>query len=75
MSPVAPAAVTIAEGAPPAGTANPKVNSADPAALKADHGEDAKFLAGGHSLIPLMKFRLARPATLVDPSRQSGEDQ
>jgi len=31
--------------------------------------EDAKLLAGGHSLLPLMKFRLARPATLVDISR------
>lgn len=31
--------------------------------------EDAKPLAGGHSLLPLMKLRLARPATLVDISR------
>lgn len=38
-------------------------------ALKADHGEDAKFLAGGHSLIPLMKFRLAAPSALIDISR------
>jgi carbon-monoxide dehydrogenase medium subunit len=29
-------------------------------------GEDAKLLAGGHSLIPLMKLRLAAPALLVD---------
>ena len=28
--------------------------------------EDAKLLAGGHSLLPLMKLRLARPGTLVD---------
>ena len=34
--PVAPAAVTMADGAPPPGTAKPRVNSADPAALKAD---------------------------------------
>jgi aerobic carbon-monoxide dehydrogenase medium subunit len=34
--------------------------------LLADRGEDAKVLAGGHSLIPLMKMRLARPALLVD---------
>jgi carbon-monoxide dehydrogenase medium subunit len=39
------------------------------AALKADRGEDAKFLAGGQSLIPLMKFRLAVPASLIDVSR------
>ena len=37
-------------------------------ALKAlaDGGEDAKVLAGGHSLIPLMKLRLAAPSLLVD---------
>ncbi|OLB92907.1 MAG: carbon monoxide dehydrogenase [Actinobacteria bacterium 13_2_20CM_2_66_6] len=29
-------------------------------------GEDAKVLAGGHSLIPLMRLRLAQPAALVD---------
>jgi carbon-monoxide dehydrogenase medium subunit len=39
------------------------------AALKAERGEDAKFLAGGHSLIPLMKFRLAAPSALIDISR------
>jgi carbon-monoxide dehydrogenase medium subunit len=38
------------------------------AALK-DGGEDAKILAGGHSLIPLMKLRLAAPALLVDLRR------
>jgi carbon-monoxide dehydrogenase medium subunit len=32
----------------------------------ADGGEDAKFLAGGHSLVPLMKLRLAAPSLLVD---------
>jgi aerobic carbon-monoxide dehydrogenase medium subunit len=31
--------------------------------------EDAKILAGGHSLLPLMRLRLARPSTLVDISR------
>jgi len=30
------------------------------------HGADARVLAGGHSLIPAMRFRLARPAVLVD---------
>ncbi|MEO5576045.1 MAG: xanthine dehydrogenase family protein subunit M [Gaiellaceae bacterium] len=34
--------------------------------------DDAKLLAGGHSLLPFMKFRLARPATLVDIGRISG---
>jgi len=35
-------------------------------ALLADHGDDAKLLAGGHSLLPLMKLRMAAPAVLVD---------
>lgn len=35
-------------------------------ALLAEHGDDAKPLAGGQSLIPAMNFRLARPAVLVD---------
>jgi len=35
-------------------------------ALKAEHGDDATFLAGGQSLIPTMNFRLAQPAILLD---------
>ena len=35
-------------------------------------GEDAKVLAGGHSLIPLMKLRLAAPTLLVDLRRVPG---
>src|SRR6201991_4151091 len=35
-------------------------------ALKAEHGDEARFLAGGQSLIPAMNFRLARPAVLID---------
>jgi len=38
-------------------------------ALVREHGEDAKFLAGGMSLIPLMKLRLATPSVLVDVGR------
>ena len=38
-------------------------------ALLAEHGGDAKPLAGGQSLIPAMNFRLARPAVLVDLNR------
>jgi carbon-monoxide dehydrogenase medium subunit len=34
--------------------------------LKAEHGDDARFLAGGQSLIPAMNFRLARPSVLID---------
>src|SRR5262252_2057142 len=38
-------------------------------ALLTKHGDDAKLLAGGHSLIPAMKLRLARPAVVVDIGR------
>lgn len=31
-----------------------------------EHGDDARLLAGGHSLLPLMKLRLATPSVLVD---------
>jgi carbon-monoxide dehydrogenase medium subunit len=34
--------------------------------LKAKHGDEARFLAGGQSLIPMMNFRLAQPAILID---------
>ncbi len=37
--------------------------------LLAEHGYDAKVLAGGQSLIPTMNFRLAQPAVLVDLNR------
>jgi aerobic carbon-monoxide dehydrogenase medium subunit len=37
--------------------------------LLTEHGEDAKLLAGGHSLIPLMKLRLASPSVLIDVAR------
>lgn len=39
--------------------------------LLAEHGDDAKLLAGGHSLLPLMKYRLAAPAVVVDIGRLS----
>jgi CO/xanthine dehydrogenase FAD-binding subunit len=38
----------------------------DALALLAEHGDDAKVLAGGQSLVPLLNFRLARPERLVD---------
>jgi len=38
-------------------------------ALLGQHGDDAKLLAGGHSLLPLMKLRVASPAVLVDIGR------
>ena len=44
-----------------------RASSADEAvSLLQEHGEDAKLLAGGHSLIPLMRLRLATPAVLID---------
>jgi aerobic carbon-monoxide dehydrogenase medium subunit len=38
-------------------------------ALLAEHGEDAKVLAGGHSLLPVMKLRLAAPELVIDIGR------
>jgi aerobic carbon-monoxide dehydrogenase medium subunit len=44
-----------------------RAHSADEAAAQlAQHGSEARVLAGGQSLIPAMRFRLARPAVLVD---------
>lgn len=40
--------------------------------LLQQHGEDAKILSGGQSLIPMMKLRIARPAYLVDINRIAG---
>jgi carbon-monoxide dehydrogenase medium subunit len=41
-------------------------------ALKARHGEEARFLAGGQSLVPAMNFRVAQPSVLVDLNRVPG---
>ena len=47
-----------------------RAGSADEAiALLGEHGDEAKLLAGGHSLLPLMKLRLATPSVLVDVGR------
>ncbi len=35
-------------------------------ALKAEHGDEARFLAGGQSLVPTLNFRLTQPAVLID---------
>ena len=40
--------------------------------LLQQHGEDAKILSGGQSLIPMMKLRIARPGYLIDINRISG---
>jgi len=44
------------------------------AGLLARYGDEAKVLAGGQSLIPLLKLRFASPATLVDINRIGGLD-
>ncbi|HEU5224873.1 MAG TPA: xanthine dehydrogenase family protein subunit M [Actinomycetota bacterium] len=46
-----------------------RVGTVDEAIQALSDGPDAKLLAGGHSLLPLMKLRLARPSLLVDISR------
>ncbi|MDA3039086.1 MAG: xanthine dehydrogenase family protein subunit M [Actinomycetota bacterium] len=49
-----------------------RAGSADEAlALLAEYGDDAKLLAGGHSLLPMMKLRLAYPAVIIDIGRLS----
>ena len=45
---------------------------AEAVALLAELGEEAKILAGGLSLVPMMNFRLARPSAVVDVSRIDG---
>jgi carbon-monoxide dehydrogenase medium subunit len=42
--------------------------------LLGEGGEDAKLLAGGHSLLPLMKLRLATPSLLIDLRKVPGLD-
>ena len=39
--------------------------------LVGEHGDEAKFIAGGHSLLPMMKLRLAQPSVLIDIGRLS----
>lgn len=47
-----------------------RAGSADEAvSLLSEHGDEAKLLAGGQSLLPLMKLRLANPAVVIDTAR------
>lgn len=48
-----------------------RANSLEDAVSILSEDDDAKVLAGGHSLLPLMKLRLASPGTLVDIGRLS----
>jgi len=57
----------------PAPFAYHRAHSVDEAvALLADLGDEAKILAGGLSLVPMMNFRLARPSALIDVTRVEG---
>lgn len=42
--------------------------------LLSEHGDEAKILAGGQSLVPAMNFRLARPGILIDINKVAGLD-
>ena len=49
-----------------------RADSAEEAiSLIGQHGDEAKFIAGGHSLLPMMKLRLAQPTVLIDIGRIS----
>jgi carbon-monoxide dehydrogenase medium subunit len=50
-----------------------RASSVDEAARLLSQGSDVKLLAGGHSLIPLMRLRLAEPSMLVDINGLEGE--
>ncbi len=53
---------------PPFAYADPKTVD-EAVGLLADHGDDARLLAGGQSLVPLLNFRLAAPGVLIDLNR------
>ena len=42
--------------------------------LLQQHGDEAKLLAGGHSLLPALKLRLSSPSVLIDVSKIGGLD-
>ena len=46
----------------------------DALALLKQHGDDAKIMAGGQSLIPMLKLRFARPGIVVDIGRLPATD-
>ena len=59
---------------PPSFEYLPPSNISDAVALLQKHGDEAKILAGGHSLIPAMRLRLAEPGYLIDISGIGGLD-
>jgi carbon-monoxide dehydrogenase medium subunit len=59
----------------PAPFAFVRATSVDEAvAALTEHGDEAKLIAGGHSLLPLMKLRLATPAVLIDVNEVPGHE-
>lgn len=44
----------------------------DAIALSKEHGEEAKYMSGGHSLLPMMKLRFASPEHIIDISKIQG---
>ena len=44
----------------------------DAIALSQEHGDDAKYMSGGHSLLPMMKLRFATPEHIIDISKIQG---
>jgi len=50
----------------PSGFEYHRATSIDDAIAKLSENEDAKLLAGGHSLLPMMKLRFAEPPCLID---------
>ena len=55
----------------PAAFAYERAGSVEEAIALLGRDEDAKLLAGGHSLIPALRLRIARPSVLVDIGRLS----
>ena len=60
---------------PPAFEYDAPTTLAEAVSLLQQHGENAKILSGGHSLIPMMKLRLAEPKRLIDINKLPGLDR
>ena len=54
---------------PPAFNYHAPISVAEAISLLSSHGDEAKLLAGGHSLLPMMKLRFAQPGVLIDINR------
>src|SRR4051794_35204911 len=60
---------------PPAFTYERPSSLVEALALLADHGDEARPLAGGQSLVPMLNLRLAAPALVVDLNTLPGLDR